>query len=197
MNPWDFNFADMWNNNVANNLGAGWEATGIPPMDPTAAPSIAPPQLPPQVASPAPPQLPGPALGIAAITNPQQAAEVAIQNGIPPTVVQNAAKPAGETPSLGASLEPKGADGSSPEDTTEVSSKNKDSTWDQRLLAAFKGVKPIAAPEPPRVGTPAAPRATGQIRGGNLMALLAALGQQQQGQNVPRVPTLPNVWGGR
>lgn len=43
------------------------------------------------------------------------------------------------------------------------------------LLDALKGVKAPAAPELQRLGTPAAPRPTGQVKSGQLLALLQAL----------------------
>jgi hypothetical protein len=53
-----------------------------------------------------------------------------------------------------------------------------------RITEALKGVKAPASPELQRISTPAAPRPTAAIKGGELLALLAAM----QGQGVG--PTL-------
>lgn len=66
-----------------------------------------------------------------------------------------------------------------------------------KLLDALKGLKAPAAPTPQKVSTPnsAVPAAHGSIKGGNLIALLAALGQANPTAKVP-LP-LGQVLGGR
>lgn len=46
----------------------------------------------------------------------------------------------------------------------------------ERLLAALRGIKAPPNPEMPKVGTPAAPRPTNQIKQGQLLALLQMMG---------------------
>lgn len=53
-----------------------------------------------------------------------------------------------------------------------------------KLMETLKGVKMPAGPELQRLGTPAAPRPTTQIKGGDLMALLAAAGGGQGSQGI-------------
>lgn len=68
-----------------------------------------------------------------------------------------------------------------------------------RFVNAMKGVKAPAAPETQKVGSPAAPRPTAAIKGGELLALLqmlgASAGQQQPGMRLPS--TLGQALGGR
>lgn len=61
-----------------------------------------------------------------------------------------------------------------PTDVSAQSKKGGDS-----LLDALKGVKAPANPELQRLGTPAAPRPTGQVKSGNLLALLQSLNAGQ------------------
>jgi hypothetical protein len=55
------------------------------------------------------------------------------------------------------------------------------------LLDALKGIKAPASPEIQRFGTPAAPKVTANIKGGNLLAMLQALnvGQGAGDRNLP------------
>lgn len=64
-----------------------------------------------------------------------------------------------------------------------------------QLLQTLQNIKAPAAPTPARVGTPAAPRPHGQIKGGELMALLQAM---EAGPGRVQMPvTLGQALGGR
>lgn len=59
--------------------------------------------------------------------------------------------------------------------STDVSAQSKDKDKTPTFADALKGVKAPAGPELQRLATPAAPKPTGQIKGGELLALLQAL----------------------
>lgn len=73
---------------------------------------------------------------------------------------------------------------------TDVSAQKKDGKLD-KFAEGLKGVKAPANPELQRVSTPAAPRPTNSIRGGELMALLQLLGGPSGA-----APQLPTTLGG-
>lgn len=58
---------------------------------------------------------------------------------------------------------------------TDMSASAKKSGTGDTLLDALKGIKAPAAPELQRLGTPAAPRPTGTVKSGQLLALLQSL----------------------
>ena len=58
---------------------------------------------------------------------------------------------------------------------TDMSAQSKPKNGMDKFAESLKGVKMPASPELQRLGTPAAPRPTGQIKGGDLIALLQAL----------------------
>ena len=56
------------------------------------------------------------------------------------------------------------------------------------LATAMKGVQAPPAPQQQRISTPSVPGPRGQVKGGNIMALLAALGSAQ-----PQIPSLASA----
>jgi hypothetical protein len=73
---------------------------------------------------------------------------------------------------------------------TDVSAQSKDGGKLDKFAAALKGVQAPKGPELQRLGTPAAPRATTAIKGGDIIALLQAINAGQAGSNYNLPSTL-------
>lgn len=90
------------------------------------------------------------------------------------------AAPAGPPMSLGDSLVPTPTPrpmAAGPSATTDMSASSPTGpNMAQRLQGALRGVQMPAAPTPNRVGTPSVPGPRGQVKGGELLQLLQALG---------------------
>lgn len=96
------------------------------------------------------------------------------------------------TPDLGASLAPEGTAGqkyAGPIGPQQPSGPGSDPKRMNDLLATLRGVQVAQPPAPQRVATPALPRPTGAIQGGQIIALLNALGM------APQAPQLPTTLG--
>ena len=65
--------------------------------------------------------------------------------------------------------------------STDVSAQSKDKSKLDKFAEALKGVQAPKSPELQRLSTPNAPRPTTQIKGGDIIALLQAMGQQAGG----------------
>jgi hypothetical protein len=137
-----------------------------------------------------PPQAPGPTGPVGGMVPESIAAKFA-QLGIGPQGVIAASAPG----SAGAMLDPQPASSvpmppnrpmgppmdisPSAAPTTEMSAQSGQPGLGQRLQSALRGVQAPPTPTPPRVATPSVPAPRGQIKGGELFALLNALGMGQ------------------
>lgn len=104
---------------------------------------------------------------------PDQAAVTDWRNGVDQDMTRTPGAPAAPVTASG-SPNPNAA----PSGNTEVSASKKTGDKDKTpsFTDALKGVKMPAGPELQKLGTPAAPKPTNQIKGGDLIAMLQALG---------------------
>lgn len=124
-----------------------------------------------------------------------------------PDIAQSFASAGVPPPSLGESLEPLGGPyGGSPASNPNLIPAGQPgsmvppagSAAQNPFLASLRGMQAPAAPKPPEVGTPAAPRSTGRIDSGGLQQLLLALnpGARAAGSALP-ASLLQAIGGGR
>jgi hypothetical protein len=79
-----------------------------------------------------------------------------------------------------------------PQTSTDMSSQGKQPEGEKpapSLADSLRGVKAPAAPDLQRLGTPAAPRPTNQIKGGEILALLQAMNAGGQGVSNYQLPS--------
>lgn len=110
-------------------------------------------------------------------SNPDGMAAKAAAAGIPP--------PAAPMPTLGESLTPPAPREGEPDAMGARTTPTAPQGGGAKLLDTLKGLKAPAAPEVQKVSTPAAPRPTGNITGGDLLKLL--MGTAPAGA-APKIP---------